>query len=129
MPQEDPKSKAQSIIDALPGNSLVSKTAILSAGAGLSVAAISNEIYVVNEETIVMFSLLSVFWGIYHYMGPQYAEWADGYAEKVRGILGQSRKDHKAAIQTRIDSVKGVSEVVDVTKSLFAVSKVRSQCK
>src|SRR3569833_1645638 len=46
VPPEDPKSKAQSIIDSLPGNSLISKTAILSSAAGLSVYAISNEYYV-----------------------------------------------------------------------------------
>ena len=112
-------------MDALPGNTALSKTAILSAGAGLSVAAISNELYVVNEESIVMLSLLSVFWGIYHYLGPSYSEWADGYIAKVKGILDSARDDHKAAVQTRIDSVKGVGEVVQITKDLFAVSKVR----
>ena len=60
VPAEDPKTKAQSIIDALPGSSLISKTAILSTAAGLSVYAISNEYYVVNEETVAAFCLLSV---------------------------------------------------------------------
>ena len=103
----------------------MSKTAILSAGAGLSTWAISNELYVVNEESIVMFSLLSVFWGIYHYLGPSYKEWAQGYMGKVKGILNAAREDHKSAVQGRIDSVKGVGEVVQITKDLFAVSKVR----
>ena len=104
---------------------MASKTAILSAGAGLSVAAISSELYVVNEESIILISLLSVFWGIYHYLGPAYSQWAEGYIEKVRGILNEAREDHKSAVQTRIDSVKGVGEVVQITKDLFAVSKVR----
>lgn len=125
VPQKDPKSTAQGIVDALPGNSLVSKTAILSGGAGLSIAAISNEIYVFNEETIVLVSLLSVFWGVYHYLGPGYAEWADAYADRIKGIMQGARKDHRDAIQARIDSVKPVSEVVSVTKDLYAVSKVR----
>lgn len=124
VPQQDPKTQAQGIIDALPGNSLVSKTAILSGTAGLSIAAISNELYVVNEESIILLSMLTVFWGIYHYLGPSYASWADGYADKIRGILQTARQDHKNAVQSRIDSVKPIGEVVDVTKNLFAVSKV-----
>ena len=44
--QEDPKKKAQSFMEsiAVPGNSPLTKAAVLSAGAGLSVAAISNEL-------------------------------------------------------------------------------------
>lgn len=68
VPTEEPAKKAQSIIDALPGSSLISKTAILSAGAGVSVWAIANEIYVVNEETVVAFATLSVIAGIFRYM-------------------------------------------------------------
>ncbi|KAL9086740.1 MAG: hypothetical protein Q9159_004035 [Coniocarpon cinnabarinum] len=123
----DPKTTAQSIVDALPGNTPVAKTAILSAGASLSVVAISNELYVVNEESIVLISLLSVFWGIYHYLGPAYSQWAEGYIEKMRGILNGARDDHKKAVQDRIDSVSGVGEVVQITKDLFAVSKETAQ--
>lgn len=68
VPTEEPAKKAQSIIDALPGSSLISKTAILSTGAGVSIWAIANEIYVVNEETIVAFATLSVIAGIFRYM-------------------------------------------------------------
>lgn len=121
--QQDPKSRAQSIVDALPGNSLVSKTAILSAGAGLSIAAISNEIYVVNEETIVAFCLLSVFYAIGKYGSPMYSEWAAGQVDKIRGILNSARDDHTAAVQARIDSVQQLGGVVDYTKQLFEVSK------
>lgn len=110
----------------MPGNSLVSKTAILSGGFGLGAYAISNEIYVLNEETIVLFSLMSVFYGIYSYLGPEYAKWADSYADKVKGILSGARQEHKEAVQTRITSLKGVGEVVQTTKDLFVMSRVRS---
>lgn len=124
VPQTDPKSRAQSIIDALPGSSLMSKTAILSAGAGVSIAAISNELYVVNEETVVAFSLLSIFWAVAHYGGPMYKEWAESHNAKVKGILNAAREEHTNAVKTRIDSVKSLGGVVDITKNLFAVSKV-----
>ena len=119
-----PEQKAKSIVDSLPGNSLVSKTAILSAGAGLSIAAISNELYVVNEETIVLGCLLAVYTGIAVYGGPAYKEWADNQTNKIRNILGDARKSHTDAVQKRIEGVKDLAGVVDITKSLFEVSKV-----
>lgn len=109
----------------MPGNSVAAKTAYLSAGAGLSIAAISNEIYVVNEESIVMLSLLTIFWAVAHYGGPMYSEWADSQVNKIKGILNTARNDHTKAVQQRIDNVKDLAGVVDVTKSLFEVSKVR----
>ena len=102
----------------------MSKTAILSAGAGLSVAAISNEIYVVNEESIVMFSLLSIYWAIAHYGGPAYKEWAEGQSNKIKNILNSAREDHTKAVRSRIESVKDLGGVIDITKNLFEVSKV-----
>ena len=124
MPQEDPKKKAQSILDALPGNSLVSKTAILSAGTGISIAAISNELYVVNEETVVMFSLLTIFWAVAKYGGPAYLSWAEQQKQKIKGILDSARENHTAAVRERIEDVKQLGGVVDITKTLFEVSKV-----
>jgi len=125
VPEKDPKKTAQSILDALPGSNLISKTAILSAGAGLSIAAISNEIYVVNEESIVAFSLLTVFWAVYKYGGPPFAEYAQAQADKMLNILNSARHNHTQAVKDRIDNVKQLAGVVDITKTLFEVSKVR----
>lgn len=124
MPTEDPKKRAQSIIDALPGNSLVSKAAMLSAGAGLSIAAISNELYVMNEETVVAFCLLSVFYGVFHYAGPMYKDWAASTIQKHKDILNQARTNHTQAVKKRMDDVKQLDGVVDITKALFEVSRV-----
>ncbi|KAI8630523.1 ATP synthase [Xylariaceae sp. FL1651] len=123
VPSEEPKAKAQSIIDSLPGNSLVSKTAILSSAAGLSIYAISNEYYVVNEETVVAFCLLSVWGALIKFGGPMYKEWAEAQIEKVKGILNAARADHTQAVKNRIDNVQQMGGVVDVTKALFEVSK------
>lgn len=125
VPQEPPKAKAQSIIDSLPGSSLASKTAILSSAAALSVYAISNEYYVVNEESVVAFCLLSVWAGLIKFGGPMYTEWADAQNDKIKNILNAARADHTQAVKNRIDNVQQMGGVVDITKSLFAVSKVR----
>ncbi|KAI1613201.1 ATP synthase subunit 4, mitochondrial [Exophiala viscosa] len=123
VPSEDPKKKAQSIIDSLPGNSIASKTAILSAGAGVSVWAISNELYVMNEETVVAFCLLSVFYGIFRYGGPMYKEWADTQVQKIKDLLYEARSNHAASVKERIEDVKPLNNVVEITKQLFEVSK------
>ena len=125
MPAEEPKKKAQSIIDALPGNSLISKSAILSSAAGLSAYAISNEYYVMNEETVIAFCLISVWAGIIKYGGPMYSEWAQAQNDKIKNILNSARADHTEAVKSRIEDVTQMGGVVDITKGLFEVSKVR----
>ncbi|KAI2623666.1 hypothetical protein GGS21DRAFT_337348 [Xylaria nigripes] len=123
VPSQEPKVKAQSIIDSLPGNSLVSKTAILSSAAALSIYAISNEYYIVNEESVVAFALLSVWAGLIKFGGPMYKEWAQGQSDKIKGILNAARADHTQAVKNRIENVQQMGGVVDVTKALFEVSK------
>ena len=53
-----------------------------------------------------------------------YKEWADGQVNKIRGILNSAREDHTKAVKKRIDDVKQLGSVIDVTKQLFEVSKV-----
>ncbi|EMR71122.1 atp3 gamma subunit of the F1 sector of mitochondrial F1F0 ATP synthase [Eutypa lata] len=127
VPEDPAKTKAQSIIDALPGNSLISKSAILSSAAGLSIYAISNEYYIVNEESVVAFCLLSVWGALIKYGGPMYKEWAQAQNEKIKGILNSARADHTQAVKDRIENVQQMGGVVDVTKALFAVSKETAQ--
>jgi F-type H+-transporting ATPase subunit b len=105
---------------------LVSKAAILSAGAGVSIAAISNEIYVLNEESIVAFCLLTVWWSVFHYGGPAWNSFAASQQEKMSAVLNTARKNHTDSVKERIENVKQLSGVVDVTKALFQVSKVGS---
>lgn len=124
VPAEEPKKKAQSIIDALPGNSLLSKTAILSSSAALSIYALSNEYYVMNEETVIAVCLLAVWGSLIKYGGPGYKAWAEAQNEKIKNILNSARADHTEAVKTRIEGVKQMSGVVEITKDLFAVSKV-----
>jgi F-type H+-transporting ATPase subunit b len=124
VPAEEPKKKAQSILDSLPGNSLVSKTAILSSTAGIGIYALSNEYYVVNEETVIAFCLLSIWTAVFKYGGPLYKEWAEGQVNKIKSILNSARADHTEAVKARIESVQQLGGVVEITKSLFEVSKV-----
>ena len=77
-PAQDPKVKANALIEALPGNSLVSKTGWVTLTTALTGAAVSNEIFVLNEEVVILGSFI-VFMGYLSTVvrGP-YREWADG---------------------------------------------------
>ncbi|KAF1814007.1 ATP synthase subunit 4 mitochondrial precursor [Eremomyces bilateralis CBS 781.70] len=123
VPAEDPKNKAQSILNSLPGQSVPAKLAFLSGGTGLSVAAISNELYVFNEETIVAFSLLTIFYAVGKYVAPMAGTYAKEQTKKLSDILNSARHNHTAAVQARIANVKELEGVVDITKTLFEVSK------
>lgn len=57
-----------------------------------------------------------------------YKEWADAQSNKIKGILNAAREDHTSAVKARIENVQQMGGVVDITKSLFAVSKVSAQC-
>ncbi|KAF9944924.1 atp4 subunit B of the stator stalk of mitochondrial F1F0 ATP synthase, partial [Modicella reniformis] len=121
--QVSPENKAQSIIDSLPGNSLLSKTAYVTALTGAATFLISKEIYVFNEETLVLFAFAATFGGIVNGVREPFNEWADGHINKIRSVLQKARVDHKMAVEERIDQVGQMKDVVDVTKALYALSK------
>ena len=73
-----------------------------------------------------MFATLSVLWAVFHYGGPMYSEWAEGQINKQKGILNAARQGHTNAVKDRIDNVKQLASVIDITKGLFEVSKVGS---
>ncbi|KAF2013266.1 hypothetical protein BU24DRAFT_442407 [Aaosphaeria arxii CBS 175.79] len=123
VPSEDPQKQARSLVDSIPGNSYVTKAATVSAGAGLTAAAISNELYVVNEESIVAISLLTIFWAVGKYAGPAWSSYAKQQCDKVADILNSARADHTTAVKQRIESVQELGGVIDITKTLFEVSK------
>ncbi|KAI1311889.1 atp4 subunit B of the stator stalk of mitochondrial F1F0 ATP synthase [Mortierella claussenii] len=118
-----PESKAQSIIDSMPGNSLITKTGYITALAGAATFLISKEIYVFNEETLVLLAFTATFGGIVKAAREPFNEWAEGHINKIRTILQKARVDHKAAVEERIDQVGQMKDVVDVTKALYALSK------
>lgn len=72
-----------------------------------------------------MLATLSVFWAVARYGGPMYSEWAQGQINKQMNILNSAREEHTSAVQKRIESVRQLGGVVDVTKQLFEISKVR----
>jgi len=56
-----------------------------------------------------------------------YKEWAEGQTAKIKGILNAARTDHTSAVKARIESVQDLGGVIDITKTLFEVSKETAQ--
>lgn len=120
---QDPKAKAASILDALPGNTALSKTGILATSAAAAVYAISNQLYVLNDESILLACFTGVVIGGAKLLAPAYKEYADARIKKVSEILNASRTKHVDAVKQRIESVSELKSVSDTTKVLFEVSK------
>ncbi|KAK9465923.1 ATP4 subunit B of the stator stalk of mitochondrial F1F0 ATP synthase-like protein [Lipomyces arxii] len=118
----EPKTKAASLISSLPENAL-SKTGLLATGALSAVYAISNELYIVNEETCMLAVFSAFIFMISKIGAPAYTEWANGYIANIKATLNKSRVEHTAAIKERIESVGQLKDVVDTTKALFEISK------
>jgi F-type H+-transporting ATPase subunit b len=52
--QQPPAERASNIINSMPSSpNLITKTGTVVLGTGLTAAAISQELYVVNEETLI----------------------------------------------------------------------------
>ena len=63
--RQPPSERASAIINSVPSSSLLSKTGTIVLGTGLTAAAISQELYVMNEETVILagFVILASFIG------------------------------------------------------------------
>ncbi|KAH8929677.1 hypothetical protein BT69DRAFT_1211276, partial [Atractiella rhizophila] len=119
----DPKVKAASIIDSLPGNSIVTKTGWITLGTGVTAAALSQELIVLNSEFVILGSFVAFIAYLSTLVRTPYREWADANINKIKDILNSSRAEHTSAVRERIDSVKELQDVEEVTKALFALSE------
>ncbi|KAJ1721644.1 atp4 subunit B of the stator stalk of mitochondrial F1F0 ATP synthase [Coemansia erecta] len=117
------EQKANSIIDALPGNSLVAKTGFFAGATGLTALLISKEIYVVNEETILVVAFGSILAVLYKAIKEPYASWADSSLKAIEDLLTGARGEHKAAMLNQIEAKSKLKDIVAYTKDLFGMSK------
>ncbi|GMM29226.1 F1F0 ATP synthase subunit 4 [Martiniozyma asiatica (nom. inval.)] len=119
----EPKQKANSIIEALPGSSILSKTGILATSAAAAVYAISSELYVVNDETLLLATFLGFVGLVAKVIAPMYGEFAKERTDFVTKLLNDARAGHVNAVKERIDQVGSLKDVVSTTKALFEISK------
>ncbi|GAA5796349.1 hypothetical protein EDC94DRAFT_310475 [Helicostylum pulchrum] len=125
--EEEPKQKANSLLESLPGNSIVAKTGYVTAATGISAFLISKEIYVFNEETLVLVGGVGLLTVLLKYLREPFNNMANEHIERIKNILVQAREDHKGAVQERIEEVGQMKDLVDVTKALFQLSRETAQ--
>lgn len=99
----------------------------------------------VNPESIILGSSAVLFTFLAGQVRGPYREWADSQInvciltfffahlfrlmprlalQKILGVLNASRQEHTSAVEARITDVSEMKDSVDVTKALFAMSKV-----
>ncbi|KAJ3735109.1 ATP synthase [Lentinula guzmanii] len=123
-----PSERASEIINKLPSSpNLITKTGTALLGTGLAAAAISQELYVVNEETIVLVGSAMFLAFMAKAMREPYVNWAESQVQKIKGVLDAARAEHTQSVKDRIDSVGQMKDVVALTQSLFALSKETAQ--
>ena len=122
-PAPSPKEKANSIIDALPGNNLLTKTGTLATAAAAAIYGVANNFLIIHDETILVITFSTFVALVAKFVAPLYTEWADGEIKNVNKLLNDSRNKHVNAVQGRIDSVSQLKDVVPLSKSLFQGSK------
>jgi F-type H+-transporting ATPase subunit b len=120
---QDPKAKADEIVNSVPETSVLTKTGILATGAAAAAYAIGNSLYVINEETVLVVTFSAFVYLMSKTAAPAYRDWAEGYITNVKSILDTARDGHVVAVKERIETVEQLKDVVSVTKDLFAVSK------
>ncbi|KAI4525103.1 hypothetical protein K523DRAFT_343457 [Schizophyllum commune Tattone D] len=119
-----PEKRAEEIINNLPSKpSLVTKTGTALLGTGLAAAAISQELYVVNEESILLAGTIILFTFLAKSMREPFGNWAQGAADRVANVLNEARAEHTNAVKERLNAVAQMKDVVSLTEGLFALSK------
>ncbi|KAF8659812.1 hypothetical protein AX16_001697 [Volvariella volvacea WC 439] len=119
-----PAERANEVINKLPSSpNLITKTGSAVLGTGLAATAISQELYVVNEETILLVGSIILFTYLGKILRQPYREWADAQIQRIKGVLESARAEHTQAVKERIDSVGQMKDVVALTEGLFALSK------
>jgi len=124
MSTQPPAEKASEIINKLPSSpSLVTKTGTVILGSGLAATAISQELYVMNEETVIAVGFFLLLTFIAKSVREPYRDWAEAQIAKIKGVLDGARAEHTQAVKDRINSVEQMKDVVSITEGLFALSK------
>ncbi|KAJ1643356.1 atp4 subunit B of the stator stalk of mitochondrial F1F0 ATP synthase [Coemansia erecta] len=117
------EQKANSIIDAFPGNSLIAKTGYFASATGLTALLISKEIYVVNEETILVVAFGSILAVLYKAIKEPYVNWAESSLKAIEDLLTGARSEHKTAMLSQIEAKSKLKDIVAYTKNMFGMSK------
>jgi len=119
----EPKTQANALINAIPGNSMLTKTGVVALGAGLFAVGISKELILIHPETIIV----GCFGGIVYLLSQQLAPVIKGelesYIDNIRKAVNENREKEIASFHDEIQKLKDVELAVPLTKELFSMHK------
>ena len=116
-------AKANGLLDLVPGNSLLTKTGVVATGVGVAAVAISKEYLLLHPETIVLGAFAGMVVFLHQQLSPVVANELDTRADDIRKQLNVAGEQRKASLLSEIEATKGTTEVVAITKELFAITK------
>ncbi|KAG5463816.1 MAG: hypothetical protein BJ554DRAFT_3673 [Olpidium bornovanus] len=119
----DPKAKAMSLLDAVPTNSILSKSAVVATGVGFTIFLVSKEIYILNADTVLLAAFSAVVYLGFKYLTEPAGQFILDRNHHIWGIQRDARIRHRSIVQSRLDEVDRMSDIVDVTKNMFEMSK------
>src|ERR1700738_711474 len=90
-PLPDPKTRAAALIDALPGNSLLSKTGFLTVGTAALATAVSKELYIFNDESVILLCSSLLLYLVVQLGAPGYTEWVKSIQQQQTQLLTSAR--------------------------------------
>ena len=102
---------------------MITKTGFLTVGTAALATAVSKELYIFNDESVILICSSLLLYLVAQLGAPGYNEWVNSVAQQQSTLLSSARQEHKEAVQERIDSVGEMRNVVEITKNLFEVSK------
>ncbi|KAJ3145093.1 atp4 subunit B of the stator stalk of mitochondrial F1F0 ATP synthase [Irineochytrium annulatum] len=130
--EQDPAAAASSLISLFPGSTPAAKAGSVLLFSSIAAWLISKEIYIVDGE----FFELGCLFGAYYIWWSGGKEGAKEYFEDrqstIRNVLNAAREEHKEVVRERMTHIAKLSDVVDVTKSLFGtakdIAKLEAEC-
>lgn len=99
------------------------KTANLTIGTGLMAGLIANDIYIFNEESLILMSFLLFSRFLYLKAGPPLREYLEAYAEGIRSKFVSSAVQEKEFLKSEIADLEGFRDYVDVAKSFCELKR------
>ncbi|EEB05808.1 F0-ATPase subunit [Schizosaccharomyces japonicus yFS275] len=118
-----PAEKAASLLNKLPSTSLLTKSGFLTVTAAGLAAAISRDIYIVNEESVVAAAFVGVLLVLGTLGRKAFSQGAQQAAERVTKVLQDARENHVDIVRHRIDQVASLQDAEEVTKLLYDTAR------
>ena len=121
------KSRAQAIIDLLPGNTNFAKTAYATIGTGLGAFLITKGIYIPNDETLVLIAFALTTRVLYNKLSGPLSEYLEQSIAELREKWLASSITEKEKLVKMIEELEGFRDHSAVTEAHYATLRENIQ--